>query len=108
MYNKGIQLHTSARRNRPSGYGTTGSLYKGNIGEFFSDLSPTYESFIIDPHLEHCNPFPGQKLQTVTKGRSLFFVFGKATPLNYGPHFKRALLFGLTNTACQGSRGGFI
>lgn len=33
MYNKGIQLHTSAKRYRPSGYDTRGSLYKGNSGD---------------------------------------------------------------------------
>lgn len=59
MYNKGIQLHTSARRNRPSGYDTTGSLYRGNIGDFFSDLSHTYDLFMINPHVKHCNPCPG-------------------------------------------------
>lgn len=41
MYNKGIQLHTSARRNRPLGYDTTGSLYKGKFGDFCSFLSHT-------------------------------------------------------------------
>lgn len=33
MYNKGILLHTSAKRYRPSGYDTRGSLYKGNSGD---------------------------------------------------------------------------
>lgn len=57
MYNKGIQVHTSARRNRPSGYGTTGSLYKENIEDFFSDLSYTYDIHYKST-LKTLQPFP--------------------------------------------------
>lgn len=33
MYNKSIQLHTSAKQNVTSGYRTVRGLYKGNTGD---------------------------------------------------------------------------
>lgn len=45
MYNKSIQLHTSAERNVTSGYyHTVGSLYKGNTGDVFRNVH-TYITF---------------------------------------------------------------
>lgn len=45
MYNKSIQLHTSAEQNVTSGYyHTVGSLYKGNTGDVFRNVH-TYITF---------------------------------------------------------------
>lgn len=38
MYNKSIQLHTSAKRNITSGYHTVERLYKGNTGDVFRNV----------------------------------------------------------------------
>lgn len=38
MYNKSIQLHTSAKQNVTSGYHTVGGLYKGNTGDVFRNV----------------------------------------------------------------------
>ncbi len=45
MYNKGILLHTSAKRYRPSGYDTRGSLYKANSGDLQDTTGQTPPRF---------------------------------------------------------------
>lgn len=38
MYNKSIQLHTSAEQNVTSDYHTVRGLYKGNTGDVFRNV----------------------------------------------------------------------
>lgn len=57
MYNKGIQLRTSAKRYSPSGYDTTGSLYKGKMS---SALNTRAVLLVTNARLHRRNPLPGQ------------------------------------------------
>lgn len=52
MYNKSIQLHTSAEQNVTSGYHTVRGLYKGNTGDVLEMCTRT-SRYDINAHLQY-------------------------------------------------------